>query len=49
MPMKDGFLSFGHKERRVPLPPMPSMAMLMIIKAKWWEREMEKIRVRVIS
>jgi hypothetical protein len=33
----------------VPLAPMPSMATLTIMKAKWYQREMEKILVRRIS
>jgi len=33
----------------VPLAPMPSMAMLIIMKAKWYQSEIENILVRVIS
>jgi hypothetical protein len=47
--MWEGSFSFGKRESAVPLAPIPSMAMLIIIKAKWYEREMEKILVRVIS
>jgi len=33
----------------VPLRPMPSMAMLITMKAKWYHREIEKTLVSVIS
>jgi len=43
------FLSFGYKDRTVPLAPIPNIAMLIIIKAKWYQREIENILVRAIS
>ena len=36
-------------ERTVPLAPIPSMAILMTIKAKWYQSEMENILVSAIS
>ena len=45
----EGFLSFRVSDNMVPLAPIPSMAMLIIIKAKWYQSEIENILVRVIS
>ena len=45
----DEFLSFGKRERTVPLAPMPSIAILMTINPKWYQSEMEKSLVRAIS
>ena len=33
----------------VPLAPIPSIAILIIMNAKWYQSDMEKILVRVIS
>jgi hypothetical protein len=49
MPILDKFLSFGYKDSTVPLAPIPSIAMLIIINAKWYHREIENILVRTIS
>jgi hypothetical protein len=36
-------------ESTVPLAPIPSMAMLMTMKAKWYQSEIENILMRAIS
>ncbi|OGW36300.1 MAG: hypothetical protein A2Y97_09540 [Nitrospirae bacterium RBG_13_39_12] len=45
----DKFLSFGYKDITVPLAPIPSIAMLIIMKAKWYQREIENTLARAIS
>ncbi len=45
----DIFLSFGKTERAVPADPIPSIAVLITMNAKWCERYMEKSLVREIS
>jgi len=44
-----GSFSLGYTESRVPLAAIPSIAMLITINAKWYQREIEKILVRVSS
>lgn len=47
--MWEEFFRRGYKERSVPLAPVPNIAMLTIKKAKWYQSEMEKIRMSIIS
>jgi hypothetical protein len=47
--MCEGFFSRGYRERSVPLAPVPNMAMLTIKKAKWYQSEIEKMRMIIIS
>jgi hypothetical protein len=48
-PIFPGFLSPGKRESRAPLAARPSMAMLTIMAAKWYETEIEYMRVRRTS
>jgi hypothetical protein len=45
----DLLFSFGKRYRAVPAEPMPSMAILTTINAKWWDKKTENSLVREIS